>query len=336
VSAATFSPLGNGCFTPSPAFCMGICRAPTLRVAVLIDSGPLPLSGPSLDFRSSCPAIEAEDPPCCKYTVTSGDTLSSIAIGFAITPLQLADANGFTTDQVLSLNQQIKVYPFDDETCGAGNDCKFPSKLVFDCRGYRIQAEDTLFNIASSFNVDPNAIVTLNNLPDVNAILSLGQVLLIPPYEACTESIIVDKKSMSTGSAPSPAAPSVPDSPTAPVTEPPAAAPGPAPEADAPGPAPEADAPAPAVETPPPAAAPIAAVGSQASVDSPSPQSSSASSSSSSKSSSTGPVIGGIVGAVGVVGKQANGLFVHCSSSIYILVPYTCSLQASLLPSHSS
>lgn len=94
------------------------------------------------------------------YTVTEGDTLSTIAARFGISINTLLWANNLSVRSVLKLNQQLSILPV--------------SGVV-----HTVKNGDTLTKIASTYNGDATSILSANKLSDAGAI-ALGQKLLIP------------------------------------------------------------------------------------------------------------------------------------------------------------
>jgi len=91
------------------------------------------------------------------YTVSSGDTLYSIAKKFDMTVPQLKEANNLITN-MLSVGQKL-IIPISDDTT------------------YVVKSGDTLYSIARQFNITIDEIKSLNNLS--NNILSIGQILIV-------------------------------------------------------------------------------------------------------------------------------------------------------------
>lgn len=102
-------------------------------------------------------------PPITRtYTVEKGDSLYSIAQKFNTTVEELRRLNDLTSD-VLSIGQ-VLIIP-------EGNN---PQDYII----YTVQRGDTLYQIATKFNTDIDAIKFLNNLKSDT--LSIGQQILIP------------------------------------------------------------------------------------------------------------------------------------------------------------
>ena len=91
------------------------------------------------------------------YTVSSGDTLYSIAKKFDTTVDKLKDANNLTNN-MLSIGQKLIIPLIEDTT-------------------YVVKAGDTLYSIAREFNTTVDELKKLNSL--VDDVLSVGKILII-------------------------------------------------------------------------------------------------------------------------------------------------------------
>ena len=91
------------------------------------------------------------------YTVSSGDTLYSIAKKFDTTVDKLKKANNLTSN-MLAVGQKLIIPLIEDTT-------------------YVVNAGDTLYSIARKFNTTVDEIRRLNNL--LNDVLSIGQILVL-------------------------------------------------------------------------------------------------------------------------------------------------------------
>lgn len=100
------------------------------------------------------------------YTVKAGDTLWSIANRFGVSVAELRNLNDLSSD-ALALGQVLLI-PVKEPTV--------PSE-----KRYTVVSGDSLYSIASRFNVTVDQLKKANNLTNNN--LSIGQVLIIPTSE---------------------------------------------------------------------------------------------------------------------------------------------------------
>ena len=99
------------------------------------------------------------------YTVRSGDTLYSIALKLNTTVNELKELNNLTSNN-LQVGQILKV----------------PTKEIEEeYELYTVQVGDTLYKIASQYNISVNDIIDYNDLE--TTVLTVGQTLRIPKQE---------------------------------------------------------------------------------------------------------------------------------------------------------
>jgi len=110
-----------------------------------------------IPYRQPGSSIEGDT-----YTVVKGDTLYSIALKLNTTVSEIKDLNNLTNNN-LSVGQILKI----------------PSKQIKEeYELYTVQVGDTLYRIASSYNIPINDIIDYNNLE--TTVLTPGQTLRIP------------------------------------------------------------------------------------------------------------------------------------------------------------
>ena len=99
------------------------------------------------------------------YVVKRGDTLYSIASKYNVSVSEIVDINDLGSS-VLSIGQQLRI-PINSSGSGSGN-------YVI----YTVKSGDTLYSIATKYNITVNDIKEINSLS--SNLLSLGQQLRIP------------------------------------------------------------------------------------------------------------------------------------------------------------
>lgn len=103
------------------------------------------------------------------YTVKVGDTLYSIAKRYKTTVDSIKSLNNLTSD-VLSLGQQLKI-----PTSNVNDNGDTGSGTTY--QSYIVQAGDTLYKIASKYDMTVDELISLNQLK--TTILTIGQVLQV-------------------------------------------------------------------------------------------------------------------------------------------------------------
>ena len=106
-----------------------------------------------------------------EYIVKRGDTLWDIARTHDITVADLMAANGLDAQNVLAVGQRLTI-PSADGAAVAPT----PSPAI----RYAVKAGDTLWGIAVAYGTTTMAITARNRL-NRNGVLSVGQVLVLPP-----------------------------------------------------------------------------------------------------------------------------------------------------------
>jgi LysM repeat protein len=117
------------------------------------------------------PTVVVESPN--SYTIREGEHPYCIARRFDVHPDDLLDANGLARDTLVFPGEKLDIpqnaRPFDGERA-----------LLLHPTTYSVVAGDTLYTIACKFgDVDPNVIAEINGI-DVDATLTIGQILDIP------------------------------------------------------------------------------------------------------------------------------------------------------------
>ncbi|MGH2348638.1 MAG: LysM peptidoglycan-binding domain-containing protein [bacterium] len=117
------------------------------------------------------------------YIVQSGDTLWGIALRFGVSVDALQSANRLPNPDALRLGQRLVI---PGRTSGGGSAPAAAPRPA--ARTHVVQNGDTLWVIASKYNVTVDAIVAANQLPNPNA-LRLGQRLIISGGGAAQQAV---------------------------------------------------------------------------------------------------------------------------------------------------
>ncbi len=130
------------------------------------------------DSYSTTPAPKPSAPTSSgtTYTVKAGDTLSAIAAKYHTTVAAIAQKNGISNPNKISVGQRLTI-PGGSSTPAPSA----PSAPAAPSGGttYRVRAGDTLSGIASRYGTTVAAIASLNHISNPN-LISVGQVLQIP------------------------------------------------------------------------------------------------------------------------------------------------------------
>ncbi|WYZ35156.1 hypothetical protein EsH8_I_001432 [Colletotrichum jinshuiense] len=119
--------------------------------------------------------------PTVEYTVVSNDTLTIISQKFGSGICDIANANGLTNPNFISLGQVLKVPTYvcnpDNTSCLAKEG---DATCVVDGPAtYTIVSGDTFFIVAQRFGLDVNALLAANQGVDP-LLLDVGDVINIP------------------------------------------------------------------------------------------------------------------------------------------------------------
>lgn len=105
-----------------------------------------------------------------KYVVVKGDSLSKLAERFALKTKELAKFNGFKSNAVLCIGQELEL-PFEQKMVDA-----------FISGKYKIEYGDTFIDIGKKFNIDPKRLAEFNEFKS-NADIHVGKIIKLPlPY----------------------------------------------------------------------------------------------------------------------------------------------------------
>jgi LysM repeat protein len=136
-------------------------------------------AGTILQIPTYAVAAPPDVAPGNYHTVESGDTLSSIAVRFGVSPAELAEANGiFDLHSVIAGATLLipETVPGESGSGGGGEE-----ELVIGgaAMQHTVAAGETLFEIATNYGVRLESIVAANGLSNPNLVV-VGQMLAIP------------------------------------------------------------------------------------------------------------------------------------------------------------
>ena len=109
--------------------------------------------------------------PPTMHTVLEGQSLWSIAVQYSVKLGDILWLNGLPEDAILQPGEQIRVRLAPDEAPPPT-----PTPILY----HTVRRGQTLWEVALSYNLSLDALVTLNNI-DANAILQPGDLLLVRP-----------------------------------------------------------------------------------------------------------------------------------------------------------
>ncbi|MBB5887531.1 LysM peptidoglycan-binding domain-containing protein [Lactovum miscens] len=122
--------------------------------------------GQILSVKSSEPSLTSESFSAeGTYKVQEGDNLWLIALNSGTTVSALADLNGISEEATLQVGQILQLT--EASQTNSNNQS---------ARSYKVQSGDTISAIANNFGLSVQDLVSLNGLPDANA-LAVGQIL---------------------------------------------------------------------------------------------------------------------------------------------------------------
>ncbi len=134
---------------------------------------PTPPAPQQVVISPSTPGGETGGGAFFTYTVQAGDTLAQIAARFNVSQETIAQLNGLTDPNVLTVGQQLKI-PGTPPAGTGTTTTTTPATSI-----YVVQAGDTLNAIARRFGTTVAELMRLNNLSNPDRIV-VGQKLVVP------------------------------------------------------------------------------------------------------------------------------------------------------------
>lgn len=148
-------------------------------VQIVDDTALIPAEGPSGTIAD---IEKPKNGTISKYIVRPGDTVSSIAKMFTVTPGTILASNDIPKGGALSVGQTLIILPIPGIT-------------------YTVKSGDTLASVAKKYGGDPDEIASYNEIPD--GVLAVGTSIIIPNGEIPAATPSVNQTSQPTRAAPS-------------------------------------------------------------------------------------------------------------------------------------
>jgi LysM repeat protein len=126
------------------------------------------------------PAPSSTPLPPVEYTVKEGDTIGAIAVQFDVGMQSILDLNGLGPADPLQIGQVLQIpQPTPTLTPEPSSTLEFSEQTAVARPTYIVQPNETFDLIARVYNVDPQALMEVNNIVDPDQIRA-GQILIIP------------------------------------------------------------------------------------------------------------------------------------------------------------
>lgn len=139
------------------------------------------LLGAMAAMASPTPSQQPDSP--ATYTVSSGDTLFSIARRHGLSVAELARRNAFEPDQPLKVGAILVLAETVPTPSTADDAAAAPTTPDSRPSTYQVEPGDNLFRIAQALAVSPDELAEINGLAG-DSILQIGQVLRVPGVDA--------------------------------------------------------------------------------------------------------------------------------------------------------
>lgn len=168
----------RGTVAPSPTPPAAAATQVTLPAVTEAQATPAAVTGVTPTAPAPQPVVVSPGAPAGSgasfaHTVQAGDTLAAIAARYDVTQEAIAQLNGLTDPNVLTVGQQLKIP--GTPAAGAGTSTTATGGTAI----YVVQSGDTLAAIARRFGATATELAQLNNLADPNRIV-VGQRLTVP------------------------------------------------------------------------------------------------------------------------------------------------------------
>lgn len=142
---------------------------PTTQATVPVTATSVPPTSTPVPANPT-PAPTASQPTSISYTVEWGDTLYGLAARYNTTVAAIVAASNLINENLIGVGQVLTI-PLGQQNT--------PNQPNTSSQTYTIQAGDTLYNIASTYNTTVAAIAQRNGIMNP-AFISIGQQIVIP------------------------------------------------------------------------------------------------------------------------------------------------------------
>ena len=170
----------------------------TIRQLINWIQNPVPASQVGAQLTCNAVSLAAPAPvsKCQNYTVAKGDYFDAIAGKFGVSASDLQAANPGVVAATLNIGDVLKIPPYDPASCGANATAPVANTTTTSntntttssqCQTWTVETGQYLYIIAQKTNTSSLDIVKANGLAGVDAGLTAGQVLKIPPYDPCCD-----------------------------------------------------------------------------------------------------------------------------------------------------
>lgn len=190
----------GGCSSPQVLQDRSYIPAPTKEPRAEVFSENLPQS--DMDIAVPLPPTSAPEP--LTYTVKSGDSFWKIGRIYGVSKEELASENNMSLDKPLRIGAVLRIPPGgalipEDQLppITKKNAKTVPSATSYEPRPedgtYIVKAGDSLWKIASKYNLKTSTLAEANNL-DIKKPLQIGQKLIIPGSTGVTTTSVASEE----------------------------------------------------------------------------------------------------------------------------------------------
>lgn len=164
---------------PSTISAVAVATVAPTAASGSFDSSAEPTTATDVVEASQVAPANAERRETVLHTVGGGETLSTIAENYGVSPETIAAANGLTNTDKLAVGQELRILPVSGVL-------------------HKVQAGDTLDAIAALYGTDVMGIVVMNGLDNPDS-LKVGQELVVPGGTPPTRALLASRGGQRSG-----------------------------------------------------------------------------------------------------------------------------------------